>query len=124
MAGVVAECVADAADELVAVLDDEKIFARRLAASLAKSLRNAAFTIGDLDPDEPAVVEETELDENPLLAAAMNFWWSLSAEGGRTRLDGIFRKVCFGGTSRGGDGLRFPELDSGSSMLLDVSSLL
>lgn len=112
-----------ATEEVVAVLEEEELFALRLAANFARSLRSAAFAQGERDPEGPEAVDDA-VPEGDVLAAAMNFWWSLNADAGKTRVEGTFLNVCFGGTSRGGDGRRRPVLDSTSLAVLEVPSLL
>ena len=127
MAPVVAEAPKVSEEGFVAALDEEELFVRLLAASFARSLRSAAVTNGARETDGPGLDEEATLeDADPelLLAADMNFSWSLSAEGGRTLVDGTFLKVCFGGTSSGGDGLRRPLLDSASLVALEGALLV
>ena len=63
------------AEDVVTALDDEELFARRLAASFARSLRSTA-TAGDLEPEGPAAEDDATLEEGDLgalFAPAMNF---------------------------------------------------
>lgn len=123
VAEVAVDSVTVATEDEVAVLDDEELWALRLAASFARSLRRAALAQGERDVDGPEA-DEDAVPDGDVLTAAMNFWWSLNADAGKTRVDGTFLNVCFGGTSSGGDGRRRPELDSASLVVLEDASLL
>lgn len=63
VAGVDAETRFDAEDVVVAVLDDDELLARRIAASFASSLRSAAFTNGERDGDDAASDEAVLLGD-------------------------------------------------------------
>lgn len=67
------------------MLEEDELFARRFAAINARSLLNA--TVGAREG--PAML--TLVGLGTLLAAAINFWWSLYAEAGSTLVDGTLR---------------------------------